>query len=174
MTLWCVDWWSVITYSNTKLRHFITTIYNFNFICSLPVLKSSQHITHNTSQHLIGQRIKRLPWADVLPLVAPPSARLISHRDSRRHWPTHLIITARARWASAATFPVRVWLARRVCWRHGPASWSEWEAGLKRGVGPERETGEGALRSSELRGVGPANRILRLDRFFISFFFFFF
>lgn len=90
------EWQPVITYSDSKLRHFITsTIYNFNFICSLPVQKSSQHFTHHTSQHLISQRMKRLPWADVIPLDGISSARLISHRDLRCHWSTHLIVIVR-------------------------------------------------------------------------------
>lgn len=166
----------VITCSNSELRRFITsTIYSY----SIPLYLNSSvacwckkvHFTHNTSQHPIGQRMKRLPWADVIPLVTISSARLISHRHLRCHWPMHLIVIVRVQWASAGIFPVRVRLAGRGCWRHGPASWSEWEAGLKRGVGPERETGEGAPRSSEQRGVGPANRILRLDRFLHFFFF---
>lgn len=183
MKCWLVTGISTCHYpcSNTKLRHFITsTIYNFIFICSLLVLKkvpNTSHIT-TTSQHLIGQRIKRLPWADLIPLVTFSNARLISHRNLRCHWPMGLIVILRARWASAASFPVCVRLAGAVCWRHGPASWSEWEAGLKRGVGPERErereTGEGAPRSSEQHRVGPANRILRMDRFlFLPLLFFF-
>lgn len=110
--------------------------------------------------------MKRLPWADVILLVIISSARLISHSHLRCDWSTHLVVIVRAQWASAGIFPVLSWLAGCGCWRHGAASWSEWEAGLKRGVGPERETGEGAPRSSERHGVGPAKRILRLDRFF--------
>lgn len=110
--------------------------------------------------------MKRLPWADVILLVIISSARLISHSHLRCDWSTHLVVIVRAQWASAGIFPVLAWLVGCGCWRHGAASWSEWEAGLKRGVGPERETGEGAPRSSERHGVGPAKRILRLDRFF--------
>lgn len=57
--------------------------------------KSSQHFSHHTSQHLIGQRIKRLPWADVNLLVIISSPRLISHTDLRCHWSTHLIVIVR-------------------------------------------------------------------------------
>lgn len=45
--------------------------------------------------------MKRLPWAAALPLVTISNARLISHRASRLHWSTHLVVTVRTRWASA-------------------------------------------------------------------------
>lgn len=48
---------------------------------------------------------------------------------------------------------IDVWLVGRGWLRHGPASWSEWEAGLKRGVGPRRRG-----RSPD-PGVGPDPRI---------------
>lgn len=83
-------------------------------------------------------------------LAAVSSARLSSHRDLCCYWSKSLTVIVRTPWSSEVSFPVLVWLVAGGCWRHDPASWSEWEAGLKNGVGPERETGEeprGAARS---------------------------
>lgn len=71
--------------------------------------------------------------SDAIPLVKISSVRL----DLRYHWLKSAVVIGHAGWASAGIFPVCTWLAERGRWRHDLASWSEREAGLKRGVGPE-------------------------------------
>lgn len=71
--------------------------------------------------------------SDAIALVRISSVRL----DLYYHWLKPVVVIVHAWWASAGIFPVCMWLAEHRCWRHDLASWSEREAGLKRGVGPE-------------------------------------